>query len=156
MKLTDAAYNVVHDYAGGSASLAPRLGKSQTTLNHEVHGTGYAKLGLEDAAKITSMTGDLRILNAFAAQCGCMVIQLPSEEIETNTFQQLAALAKEFSEYVQTVSESIQDGRVTDNELKRTREELGHLVIAAQNIEGHLARVNEEGKPQHQKEAAHK
>lgn len=156
MKLTDAAYNVVHDYPGGSASLAPRLGKSKTTLNHEVHGTGLAKLGLEDSAKITAMTGDLRILNAFAAQCGCMVIQLPDEAKEVNTFQQLANLAKEFADYVQTVSETIKDGRVSDNELKRTREELSHLIVAAQNIEGYLAHVNEEHKPEHHKKGSNK
>ena len=85
-----------------------------------------------------------------------MILQLPNEPKDVNTFQQLAELAKEFAEYVQTVSETIKDGSVTDNELKRTREELGHLILAAQNIEGYLAQVNQEAKPQHHKRGGNK
>ncbi len=147
MSPLDAAYNVVHDYPGGSIALAPRIDKSSTTLSHELTQTGSSKLGLMTALKITQLTGDMRILNAFASNCKCMVIQLPDEGMEVNSYQQLANLAREFSEFVQSVSESVSDGSVTDNELDRVRQELGQLVVAAQKIDSHLASINLNSKP---------
>ena len=77
MNVIDAAYGVVHDYPGGSDSLAPRLGKASVTLSHEVARVGTAKLGLDTAVKVSVLTGDFRILDAFALQCGRMVLPLP-------------------------------------------------------------------------------
>ncbi len=53
------------------------MGKAATTLAHEVNRTGTAKLGLETAVAISVMSQDLRILDAFAAQCGRMTLPLP-------------------------------------------------------------------------------
>ena len=81
MHLRDVAFNVVHDSPGGAVSLAPRLGKSHTTLAHELNGTGTAKLGLMDAEKITLLLGDMRILQAYAANCGQMLVPLPDAAV---------------------------------------------------------------------------
>ncbi|WP_341772648.1 phage regulatory CII family protein, partial [Burkholderia pseudomallei] len=37
MNIIDAAYAVVHDYPGGSESLAPRLGMSAAVLRNKVN-----------------------------------------------------------------------------------------------------------------------
>lgn len=146
--LLDAAYHVIHDYPGGATSLAPRLHKNPATLSHEATGAGSAKLGLVDALKITHMAGnDLRILNAFAAECGCMVLALPQVADGHDAYRQLATAAREFSEFVGSVADAAADGQITHNELARVDRELGELMACAQAIRATLAAVHEAGKP---------
>lgn len=136
MSLTDVAYHVVHDYPGSVASLAPRLDKSPTQLSHEVSKTGAAKLGLETAAHITDMTGDDRILIAWAARRGYMLLPAP-DAVELGGDRVMEALSRFLSEsadVVQEVSASLADGTVNRNELDRLRHELGESMAAQQAL----------------------
>lgn len=148
MNLRDMAYNVVHDYPGGAASLAPRLGKSATTLAHEVNGTGTAKLGLVDAKKITQMSGDLRILEAFAMDCGQMLVPLPEaiQIADDDCMLRLADSAREFGELCKEVASDLSDGGISDNELARIDKECSKLVASLHALQASLARRNMEGK----------
>jgi len=151
----DAAFNLVHDYPGGSTSLAPRLNKSATTLSHEVKGTGTAKFGLADAVKATVLSGDNQILNAFAGECGCFVLPLPCiNGAGMDTFHGLADAAKEFGEWVSSVAEAAADGRVTANELARVDHELSELFARAQSVRSSLAALHEAGRPAHTRQVA--
>jgi len=134
-ELIDAALAVVHDYPGGASSLAPRLGKNPATLSHEVANRQGSKFGLVDAAKVTVLTGDLRMLNAFAALAGCMVIPLPAHADlpGAEAMQHMAALAAEFGDMVREFSTSLADGHVSANELARLHRTGGKLVVAVQN-----------------------
>lgn len=136
MSVMDAARNVAEDYPGGASALAPRIDKNPTTLNHELHETGAAKLGLTTAVKMTRRTGDLRILNAFAAEAGCLVLALPEAlQVEgSETMHDLGLLAKEFSDVVQEVMAACADGEVTANELVRVRRQWAELVAAGQRM----------------------
>lgn len=148
MHLRDVAYNVVHDYPGGAASLAPRLGKNATTLAHELNGTGVAKLGLMDAEKITHLAGDLRILEAFATNCGQMLIPLP-EALQVghdeDCMLRLADTAREFGELCKEVAGDLADGSISDNELVRIDRECGELIASLHALRKSLARRNAEG-----------
>lgn len=143
----DAAFNLVHDYPGGAESLGPRIKKSPTTLSHEVKRTGTAKFGLEDSVKLTVLSGNRAILNAFAAECGCLVLPMPSVESGLDTFHGLADAAREFSEFVASVADAAADGRVTGNELARVDRELSELLARGQAIRATLAMIHESGKP---------
>jgi hypothetical protein len=145
--LLDSAFNLVHDYPGGAASLAPRIGKNATSLNHELKATGSAKFGLVDACKATQLTGNLAILNAFAAECGCIVLPLPERDATCDTFRQLADAAREFGEFVTSVADAAADSQVTANELARVDRELGEMIAGAQAVRAHLAGIHEAGKP---------
>jgi hypothetical protein len=149
MDLRDVAANVVHDYPGGSPSLAPRIGKNATTLAHELNGTGAAKLGLLDAEKITLRTGDLRILEAFALNCGHMLIQLPTDMGDNvdDCMARLAATAREFGDLCTEVSTDLADGSISDNELARIDRECGQLMASLRPLREALARRNHQGKP---------
>jgi len=151
MNLLDAAYNAVHDYQGGAASLAPRMGKSPTTLAHEVSGQGAAKLGLLDAAKITQMTGDLRILTAFATNAGQMLVPLPSAgmAVGDDCMLRLADTAKEFGDLCREVATDLIDGAISDNELSRIDRECGDLIASLHCLRESLALRNEAGKLRH-------
>jgi len=148
MHLRDVAFNVVHDSAGGAASLAPRLAKSHTTLAHELNGTGIAKLGLLDAEKITLMTGDLRILEAFALNCGQMLLPLPDalQVLGDDCMLRLADSAREFGDLCKEVGGDLADGKISDNELRRIDKECGELIASLHSLRESLARRNAEGK----------
>ncbi len=143
----DAAFHLVHDYPGGAVSLAPRMGKSGTTLSHECKATGTAKLGLVDAVKLSHLTGDLRILNAFASECGCLVLPMPAPDGAVDTFHALAEAAREFGKFVTSVADAAADGQVTANELARVDGELASMLAASQAIRATLAQIHEAGKP---------
>lgn len=143
----DAAFNLVHDYDGGAESLGPRIKKAPTTLSHEVKRTGTAKFGLEDAVKLTLLSGNLAILNAFAAQCCCVVLPMPCVDAGLDTFHGLADAAREFSEFVASVADAAADGRVSGNELARVDRELSELIARSQAIRATLAVIHESGKP---------
>ena len=148
MNILDAAYNVVHDYPGGSASLAPRMGKSATTLSHEVSGTGAAKLGLLDAAKITHLTGDLRILAAFAGNAGQMLVPLPDviTDGSDDCMQRLAGTVQEFGDLCREVAVDLADGVISDNELSRIDKECGQLIASLHALRESLAHRNRSNK----------
>jgi hypothetical protein len=148
MHLRDVAFNVVHDSPGGAVSLAPRLGKSHTTLAHELNGTGTAKLGLMDAEKITLLLGDMRILQAFAANCGQMLVPLPDAVVlqGDDCMLRLAESVKEFSDVCREVGTDLMDGSINDNELARIDRECGELIASVHALRESLARRNREGK----------
>jgi len=148
MNLLDAAYNVVHDYPGGSQSLAPRLGKSATTLSHEVSATGTAKLGLLDAEKITDLTGDLRILTAFATNAGQMLVPLPpaTDLFSDDCMLRLGDAAREFGELCREVGTDLADGSISDNELDRVDTVSGKLIASLHALREALAAHNKADK----------
>lgn len=147
----DAAYNVVHDYEGGAASLAPRIGKAVSTLTQEANGTPQAKLGLADAVKITQRTGDLRILLAFASECGQMLLPLPDVAAEQGDDCMRAAgeASREFAELMAEVMGARTDGRTTDNELDRVTRGVGELMRALHCLTASFVASNVASKPAH-------
>lgn len=135
----DAAWNLAHNYPGGAASLAPRIGKNPTTLAHELRGVGSAKLALTDAVAMTALTGDLRVLNAFAQDVNCMVVPLGGPDGDASgSMERVAALAREFSALVALVADAEVDGQISANELKRVRNEWAELQAAGQSLLVHL------------------
>lgn len=149
MQVLDAAYHVVNDYPGGATSLAPRMGKGASTLSHETTATGNAKLGLIDAMKITQLTGDLRILHAFAEACSAIVIPLPTQahEASADVFTHLADTAREFSDVVASISTAAADGHITGNELATVQREWGELVAQGAALVSLLQAKHLAGRP---------
>lgn len=148
--LLDEAYHVVHGYPGGARSLAPRLRKSEAQLCHEVSGTGAAKFGLVDAANITQMSGDLRILNAFAAFCQCLVIPMPiTDDDGCNVMQHVAAASRDFAALVGHIIEAQTDQTITANELHEAERLWGVLVSQGQAVIGLLRAQHAAGVPVH-------
>ena len=151
MQLLDAAYHSVHDYPGGAPSLAPRMGKSPHTLNHEVTSSGSSKLGLADAAKICQLTQDYRILYAFAEACGHVCIPMPADSAADaqGVLHQMAETSREFSELCAEVCSSAADGHISDNELERIGRERMDLMGALARLGEAVLSLNQAGKPRH-------
>ncbi len=145
MDLRDVAANIVHDYPGGAASLAPRIGKNATTLAHEVHGTGSAKLGLLDAEKITLRTGDMRILEAYALNCGYLLVALPVAGVDATPDDCMAHLThavREFGDVCAVMSSELGTGSISDNKLALIDRECGELIAAVRALRTAVASRN--------------
>lgn len=75
----DAFYRVVHDYPEGVEALANKMGLHPGTLYNKANMTesSHNKPSLADAVLVTVITGDKRILRAFAATAGEMCYAAP-------------------------------------------------------------------------------
>lgn len=138
MNPTLAAFHLVRDYPNGAVALGPMMGKNSATLSHEVS-PNYpsAKLGLEDAVRLTLITGDMRIANAFAAEVNCMLLPLPNQAAAPTSFTVLAKMAQEFAELVARVTDASTDGR-TQNEARAVEREAGELIACVQATVQHV------------------
>lgn len=149
MNVLDAAYRLAHDYPGGVESLAPRIGKNPTTLNHELVARNGAKLGLVTAHDMTALTGNWQILNAFALSVGALVIplQVGPDQAADDCMLALAKTARGFAALIGDVGEALADGRVSDNELDHVERECGEMMASLQVLMAKLRARNEQGKP---------
>jgi len=151
ISLLDVAFCVVHDYPGGAMSLAPRMMKGGSTLAQEVSRRNGAKLGLEDAERITLLTGDLRILQAMANNAGQMLLPLPdaSPASDDAVLRAIANAVAEFGALVQEVGSGVADGKVTANELKRIDAQAAALMSALHSLRELLGRMHAEDRALH-------
>jgi hypothetical protein len=142
-----AAKVVGHSYQGGARQLGLDIG--HPALSQELSETGTAKLGLKTAVMMTVITKDLRILDAFASQCGQMIVPLPASLMVDGdvTMHALGQVAREFGEVVQEVSVTCADGEVSANELARVEKQWGELVAAGRNLVMGLRAKHEASKP---------
>lgn len=123
--------------------------KSGNTLQAELDPNKRdAKLGLLDAVTLVSATGDRRILEAFAEECGCTVLQLPDMSInDGDTLKHVSKLVAEFGDVLRDVSEATADGSVSDNELQTIHTQSLELIGALHALQAHCTRLNERAKP---------
>lgn len=146
--LLDAAFALVRAYPGGASSLSPRIGKAPATLSHEVSGRAGYKLGLDDAVAISLLAGDSRILNAFAADMGCLVLKLPdASQVADDVIQRVGHVAKEFGEFVAEVAADGADGDISANDLRRIEKEWGDLILVGQDLVAKLRAMHDEAHP---------
>jgi hypothetical protein len=156
MNTLDSAHQLAREYPGGIEALAPRLGgKSAFTLRHELTRQGTSKLGLLDAEAMTlyamqvNMANPLRILNAFAQNCGGVVLRMPDQIHGQggDTLKDLAEAATAFSTFVSSVASSVADGEISANELREVDRRLSALVGHSQAVRERLAAMHEAAKP---------
>lgn len=143
MHLESSAYQVVHDYPGGAAAVAVLTGINAHTLQHKVdpHDPRY-KLSLEEAARVSECTRDMRILHAFAQRLRHMVVPLPDPQgDEGSVSDRIISITRELGEYFAAVAAAIEDRRVTPIELRRIEREEGELVEAVAELSALLKRL---------------
>lgn len=147
----DHAYNIARSYPGGAAALALRMGKNATSLQHELLGTGTAKLGLDDAVALSALAGDLRILQAWAGDAGQMLVPLPGlpDGPVSDCLLLLGNTAKEFSELVAESAKDLADGKINDNELAGIEREASEMFAAVHAFLRAAREANLQGKTAH-------
>jgi hypothetical protein len=135
----DAAYLSAQDYPGGAKALATRMEQKPAVLSHKLNPNDTANhLTVSDLMKIMVLTGDHRALHAAAQELGYMLIPLPSVDEETAT-DAITDTVKEFSDFLQVVTKSLVDKKITKTELRQVRKELAELVAQGGKLESILA-----------------
>lgn len=125
MNTKDAAYHTVHDYAGGSESLGPRVGISAAVLrnkvnpNNDTHHLTYA-----EAIRITGITGDVRMIEAWAALHDRVLVKLPdSGTSDMDVLSDCIAMQTQLGRYMQEIQTALQDGKVDKAEIAIVRQQ---------------------------------
>ncbi len=145
----DAAFNVVHDYPGGAAALSERLGKGRPALSHEVKGDGSAKLGLKDAVKVSILTGDTRIAQAFAQAVGGAFVPgaAAGRGLGDADLTAVGETMREVTEAVSAFCVAMADGKVSANELAAFEREALEGTHCLMQLVARARQVHEAGKP---------
>lgn len=130
MNVDDSAYHLVHEYPGGSAALGARIGMSGALLGNKVNpNNGRNVLTLGEAVQITGVTGDLRILHAWAAEVDCRLVPLSGGDSGT-LVSTLLAHSAQHGEFAEVLQQSLADGVITEREM-RDIEAAGGSIVGA-------------------------
>ncbi len=143
MNVIDAAHATVHDYPGGSESIAPRLGMRPNILRNKVNphcDTNH--LTLSEADKLVSLTGDHRILQALARHHGYVLVPVAFDtpasdmailELVTRVWRTNGDIGK-------AVDDALIDGHITQRELDNIQQTISNTEQAMHTM---LARIKE-------------
>lgn len=137
MKTEDALYHAVHDYPGGATALAPRMQMAPSTLQSTANPTiDTHRWSLRRAMEVIALTGDLRPLQAMAAEFGGVFIRTSQHDTEAlpEAFRSLAKLAAEFGDVARATEDAMRDGRMTPNEAARISTQCMELAQAAADM----------------------
>lgn len=145
MNVTDAAYDTVHQYPGGSEALAPRMGMSAATLRGKVNpNTDRNLLSLQEADALMARTGDFRILHALCAEHGFIVQRVDAPESGTLITALLSAAAAK-GDLAELVSKAMADNRITPNEADDISRACQQVMAALVQVSQHAEAAAERG-----------
>lgn len=145
MNVTDAAYDTVHQYPGGSEALAPRMGMSAATLRGKVNpNTDRNLLSLQEADALMARTGDYRILHALCAEHGFIAQRVDAPESGTLITALLSAAAAK-GDLAELVSEAMADNRITPNEADAISRACQQVMAALVQVSQHADAAAERG-----------
>lgn len=131
MSPQDAIHHVVHDFPGGAEALAPRIGRGAQVLRNKVTLEGVAGVRrsheptLADVAAITRITGDLRVLDALAAEVGAVVLRLPVIESlgDAALLDMVLTVNDEYGQACAALRDGLADGEIDRQEFARIERE---------------------------------
>lgn len=145
MNVTDAAYDTVHQYPGGSEALAPRMGMSAATLRGKVNpNTDRNLLSLQEADALMARTDDYRILHALCAEHGFIAQRVDAPESGTLITALLSAAAAK-GDLAELVSEAMADNRITPNEADAISRACQQVMAALVQVSQHAEAAAERG-----------
>ena len=127
MNVKDAAYAVAHDYAGGTESLAPRLGMSAAILRNKVNPNNTTHhLTLAEAQRMMTLTGDCRILDAQAQELRKVCIDVPDFNgvADIELLDAYTAMVADEGRFASDFRGALRDGKITGVEFERLRDDI--------------------------------
>ncbi len=139
----DAAHATVHDYPGGSESLAPRMGIRPNILRNKVnHNCDTNHLSLTEADKMMTMTGDHRILQAMAQQQGYVLVPVAFDVPASDSaiLELVTRVWRTNGDVGKAVDDALADGRITTRELVNIEQTISGVEQAMHTM---LARIRE-------------
>lgn len=137
MNIHDAAYHTVHEYPGGSTSLAPRVAMNPVVLNSKVNPhTSTHHLTLDEAMRIQAITGDHRLLRAMCEALGYLppVMRVTGLVSDAALLENYTRLMSELGEFSQAFHQALADGRLTAKEVDRLEDEMLDFFQAGEEL----------------------
>jgi hypothetical protein len=141
MNLQDAFHQTVHSAPGGCEALAVRLGMSAAVLRNKANpNSNFNKPTLDDIERITALTGDLRVLDAWAASHDRVLVKVAESEGHGDValLELVTAVMSSNGEVGREVLASLEDGRITLAEVERVAKA---VKVAERALEGVVARL---------------
>lgn len=143
MNIQDAAHLIGHDYPGGAGALADRMGISRVVFNSKLNpNTTTHHLTMVEALRMQQLAGRHDVLYAMAEALGFVCMPLPMDT-HLDVHREIGRVCKEFGEYIAQVTESLEDGDITPNELHRCERELADLVSVTSTLQSTLAMMSQ-------------
>jgi len=142
MNTKDAAYHTVHDYAGGSESLGPRVGISAAVLRNKVNPNNETHhLTFSEAQRIVDMTDDDRMLRAWAHARGFLLVKAPEgSDCDMSVLEAVVETGVAHGQWMQAIHSALADGKVDTSEVQAIKAAKRALQTAAatatQRVEG--------------------
>jgi len=145
MNVTDAAYDTVHQHAGGSVALAPRMGMSDATLRGKVNPNNDRNLlSLQEADTLMARTGDFRILHALCAEHGFVAQRVEAPESGSLIASLLTAAAAKGG-LAELISNAMADSRISPNEADAISRACAQVMAAIVQVSQHAEAAAERG-----------
>lgn len=137
MNVLDAAYKVAHAYPGGTEALGPRAGINAAVLRNKVNpNTATHHLTLEEAVRLTDLTGDTAMLQAWAAHAGFALQRLDAQpESAASIVMRLLQVTARHGDLSSAYADALADNVVTPNECKHLGELVRQLQSAAVQLQ---------------------
>ena len=148
MDVLDAFYHSCHDYPGGIEALAPRLGIQAGVLRNKACRTNSQnKPTFAEARDICELTGDHRMLQAFAASLGYVCVKV-DQDVTAGDMAVLELVTQSMSahgNFGAAIHAALADGRVDKHELKAIGEAGFEMHRIVEEVVARLAAMAEPG-----------
>lgn len=134
MNSVDAAHATVHDYPGGSESLGPRVGIGAAVLRNKVNPNNDTHhLTFAEARRIVAITGDVRMLKAWAHESGFLLVKAPegAGECDMSVLEAVAETGGALGQWMQSIHSALADGKVDAKEVEAISQAKCALQTAA-------------------------
>ncbi|GAO73355.1 phage regulatory CII family protein [Comamonas sp. E6] len=154
MSTLDALRRGVDNYPGGREVVAVRIGKTGEVLRKELSGAASHKLGAVDALTIARIACEEGRPHCYdyaamvAQECGGrfeLVTDAPSET--PSPVAKVSKLVVETSHVTSAVIDAMQDGVISDNELRVIEKEVAEAQEVLRKLLQAARAVNAAGKP---------
>jgi hypothetical protein len=154
MNRRDAALHLARRYPGGLEALGLRMAKRADTLRKELTGVDGYKWGVEDEELLIALcqaagvADPMAPITAAAVNAGAMLLPLPPDQsADRPPFAYLADAARQFSDFVASVSRAENERAVSANGLKHIERDAGELVASLQQCVVHMQAQHKAGRP---------
>ncbi len=143
MNTADAAYHTVHDYPGGSESLGPRVDISAAVLRNKVNPNNSTHhLTFSEAQRITAMTGDHRMLQAWAHAEGYLLVKAPAAGADSSdaaVLEQVASMLMDQGQFAASINAALADGDVNQAEMQEIAAAARKFMTSIVNIKQRMS-----------------
>jgi len=122
----DALYHAVHDYDGGTVTLAQRMGMARSSLLNMANPNNIEPgWPMKRFRQVVAITQDVRPVQAICEEAGGVFVPLPRTDVgEDELMLGVARAGKEFGDVCASMTKALRDHRITAGELEAFHQEV--------------------------------